>query len=245
MKSLILLLLCLASIAQAQTVQSDFAYKFRNPEAIGFCPGVSLRLLSVSKIKAAFSGGKHGHEALLTQELINSGGVGIYIPHYDLRALVEVGMQTRFDARKSFSYGPSLGQAFDPAIAMMEQIPVRNAEISICISRFDLSALDQNPGVGTDTSFDIGYQIFLTSDTSQGRQTRLVQELRGQATTRTDYSTLITNWDPHGGPLLLANAWPSLNEKFNQFLAPVMNEVADRNLQTVKAELAQVLGGGL
>lgn len=243
MKSI--LSLCVLSFislsARADLLKGDFTYKFQTPQAIGMCDGASIHVLSVNKIGGTFSGGAHGSDVVLNQALADR--FGVFGPRHDLRGTIDSILANHYDVRISFRYGPSLGQAMSPAVRLMEQIPVRNSDISVCISRFDLKHIDQTPGIGTDINWDIGFKVFLNSDTPQGRQTMLVEELGGEFFTRAQFYNVIYDWN-FRCPDLIGHAWPQLNDNFANFLHRVPNQEAEKNLAGIKAELGGLIDGG-
>lgn len=232
------LLIAFSSSAMAWELNPHFVHTLRKPKSIGLCKGTSLRVLSVNRLGATYSEGSHGRDVSLTQAIVSRG-----FRKVDLRATTEAELR-RYDIRGRFRYGQSLGYALDPIVALMEQLEVRNSTTSACISRFDLKKIDQVPGVGSLLHFDLGYKIYLTSDTPWGLKSILVQELRGEYKTRTQYFNLFYDWSiKNRAGQFLDEAWHILDPKLAQFLKPVPNEEANRNLNGIKAELEQILGG--
>lgn len=219
-------------------LQEDFPYKFLAAKSVSLCPGTKIRVLSVGRIHGISPGGDHGKQWLFTDDQLNAMP---FTPKINYRSAMEASF-AGVDIRKTLAYGASLTKSIHPYIQLMEQLPIRHSEISVCISRLDISSYDQNLETGTHALFDLGLQVFLSSDTSQGRQTLLVEELRGQAKAGSNDFYTVINWKVNSTPFLKP-AWNYLNKVLPGFLNEVPNEEASKNRNAISVELGQFFGG--
>jgi hypothetical protein len=253
-KALLPLSLAAAS-ATAGGVDPNFAYDFLNKGGIAYCPGVSLRVLSVGAVGGTDPG---GGQQMYTQDFYNQDHSHTIcfpprhmddverchttnsVPHRDIRADVE-GQLRGFDLSKQ-SFGASLGQLVPDEAALAEQVPVQNGKVEVCVSKLDLVNVSQDLGARTTTiKFEYGFKYSVALDTDNGRQTFLVQEVAGVKTVKSGFANVYASYNPQALPFL-ANSWSDLQQDIAGSLAAVPNAEADAGLAKVKSYLGEYLG---
>jgi len=241
-----------ANASLEEITNPDFAFKIGASPKIPICPGFQARVLSVTSVGATRSGGAHGSNEIWANNQVPEIRVkhwpnnGISIENYmrpvDFRAQIEGGVRG-FDY-STLAIDKSFIGRIDPAIRLMEQIPVRNAVISACMNRFDLVNVTQNYSVGTMVTLDLGYNIYLNYDGPSGeRKSMLVQELRGQTQAQSAFYHVYYDYSPRSLPLV-SNSWPKLSGTFGKFMVPTDNQAAAKNLQGIYDLLSQFLHFG-
>jgi hypothetical protein len=232
----IAILSALSASASAKVLNDDFAYPFLQPAQIGLCPGVNINVNSVGTVGGTYAGGAHGHEIDWTQEMMGRG----FMPRWDIRGMIEGRVRATANVN-ALPFDQSLARTIAMPVALMEQLAVRNAHISACVSRFDMVRVHQIRNVGTDIRYGLGFKIYLSVDSAGGRQTMLVQELNGEKDTRSAFFNLYYNDDPRA-QLFIPQSWPVVQNTFDQFLGTVPNAEAESNLEAVKIELGDYIG---
>ncbi len=129
----------------------------------------------------------------------------------------------------------SLSSIMDSAISFMERKSVRGAVIEICMNRFDIIDLDQD-NYETFIRYGLGFDIYLVINSIDGQEKLLVQNLGGEVKTKGFYRPMYQDRVPQPAALF-EDSWNSVNWEFSQFLKPVWNEEAQKNLIAIKIEL--------
>jgi hypothetical protein len=232
MKTMILAILLAQALMTTSAFADDtFPYTFLNPGRIGPCPDVTPLVFNVESVAATFSGGSNGSDNIWTP--------------IDGRAENEMQAGLQSYPLASLTYPASIAGAIDKSILLTESLALHGAVVSICMSQIDLDDIVQNHTIGSSVTFDISFEVSVTMNTTAGqRETFLVQELRGSAEVKFDYYHVYYDGSCRPQPFI-DKGWPALKaQDFSAFLKPVNNDEANKNLQSVKAELSQYLGSG-
>jgi hypothetical protein len=200
-----------------------------------FCNKVLPNLKSVENVTGTFSGGGSGTDTVINQASFNRGFHKGFKRPRDLRADLEGDVRGGVNF-KTISFDKSLLCAVDNAVVLMEQTKHQNAQMSYCISQFDITRLNISHATNTEVDFDIHVKIFLTVEGAVQNPTFLVQELAGTAKTVTPFAWyyFLSEKRTDG---IIRTAWGQLQGKFDQFFKTVPNEEADENRKKVHAEM--------
>jgi hypothetical protein len=219
----------------SQLANIDHPYQMLSKQGLNFCQDVRPSLKSVENVTITRSGGSHGTDEIINQSIINRGGLGSPgLGWGDLRARMEGVIRGVNYATLSFDN--SLLRAVDNSVVLMEQTKHQNAEMSYCISQFDITRLNMSHATQTQVDLDIHVKIFLTTQGQANNPTFLVQELAGTAKTVTPFYWLYYDATPRPDSLIRL-PWNQLQHKFDQFFKTVPNQEADDNRGKVDEEM--------
>ncbi len=226
--------LTLVAGASAGTINPGYAYDFLSGGKIGYCPGVSARVLSVDVVGATWSGGAHGYEGDFRQSNFPA--------RRDIRADVEGGIRS-FDI-KAQAWDGSLGSIVANEPALMEQLGVRGAKVAVCVSKLDAVRVNQDRAGGangTSIQFDVAVKYFVNLDGPAGPASILVQEVEGSKTVTSPFFDLYYDWSPRA-QIFMQNSWSGLKTDLGASLAPIANPAADQGMSLVRGYLADYIG---
>jgi hypothetical protein len=212
-----------------QAPNYDKQYQMFAKKGLVFCKDVKPNLKKLENFTWAQPGGEHGTDRVLPPNFV--------LPFQgpkDWRAIIE--SQVRGVDYGGISIDSSVLKAIDPTVVLMEQIRYKNAEMSYCISQFDITRLAM--AGQTQVDFDIRIKIFLTLHELEKDTTFQVQELQlTRKTTTPFYTYFYINFDtPRPAPIILG-PWAQFQGHFDQLFTPVANADADQNRKLVHDDL--------
>jgi hypothetical protein len=200
---------------------------------------VKPNVVSVGTVSATRSGGAHGTDEVYSQKSLDS------LPFWrrlKLRDVIE-GAVRGFDFKK-ISFDKSVILAIDPSVVLMEQIKHHNAEMSFCVSRFDITDMNITHQMQATVGYDIRLKVFLTVEGKENNQTLLVQELEldpAKAHAVTRFYHLF--YDGAARPqFAIAEAWNQVfRGHFHEVFRTAKNDEADQNRTKVQNEMNKLL----
>jgi hypothetical protein len=208
----------------------DFNFRYLAGQSVEFCKGITARVLSASTISADIEGGCCGNRMILDANKSLGAFLGNLVPINVLKGNIAA-----FPAR-NFQPGRNLLQAVDPEIALSEQLEPDKAEMIPCIKKFDLSNVSMDPTNGVQADVEVAYEIFLSF---RGRRPGiLVRELAGKTHVRGAFSNYLYIHYDNGRPeALVPQLMKSLNSQPGDFMKPVYNAEAAKNLELVSSQV--------
>jgi hypothetical protein len=217
-----------------QAANIDFRYPMLATNGLKPCEDVKIQLKSVESVSLATGGGGHGFSSLITPDnAYEDLGMRKRV-RYDLRARVEEELRKiRFD---SLSFDKSLLRAIDNAVVLMEQTKYKGAEMSYCVSQFDITRL--NMTANTEVDFDIRVKVFLTAEGLTSSSTFLVQELVAQPKTTSPFYHFYYLDSINPDPVIRV-PWAQFKGKFDRIFRPAPNKEADENLAKVRSAMEE------
>lgn len=224
-----------------QSPNIDHRYQMLATKGLKFCDKVFPILTSVQNISITRSGGCCGTDELINQNSIDKS-TGPSQPGYRWGNL-----HTRIENEiKRVDYTPigfdkSLLKAIDAPVVLMEQTRHQNAEMSYCISQFNLTHINMTHSTNNQIGLNLHLKVFLTTEGTSRNTTFLVQELAGAADLVTPFYFLYYDNTPRPNALIYG-PWSQLQGKFDQFFKPVSNEEADKNRKIVVDEVDRFFG---
>jgi len=213
----------------------DRQYRMLAAKGLKFCEKIRPTLSSVQNVSITRSGGCCGTDEVINQNIIDqhafaSPGAG----WGNLRARIE-GVLGSVDY-SALTLDKSLLKSVNKAVVLMEQTKHQNAEMSYCISQFNVTHLNMTHATQNEIGLDMHLKVFLTVEGKDKNTTFLVQELAGGGDWRTNFYWLYYDGSarPNG---LIFETWKQLQGKFDQLLKPIPNGEADNNRKEVEEEM--------
>lgn len=224
----------IANVAQPDP-NIDRPYRMLATKGLKFCAGTKPNLRSVQNVSVTRSGGCCGTDEIVNQSVIDNANIGSPgLGWGNLRGRVEGAL--RSVDYSALSLDKSILRSINRAVILMEQTKHKNAEMSYCVSQFDVTRLNMTHAMQTEVGLDVHVKVFLTTEGTTGSATFLVQELAGAREWKNPLYHLY--YDGNARPnALIFEPWKQLSGTFDQFLKAIPNGEADTNRKVVEDEI--------
>ena len=217
----------------SQAPNLDNPYQMLATKGLKFCDKVVATLKSVESLTGTYSGGAHGtnriwYPAPPTPGVLSFGNIWKNVRDSTASAI------QGFDYRR-ISFDNSILRVVKNAIVLAEQIKYKGAEMSYCVSQFDVNRLKMDYQQ-TLVDLFIRVQVFLTIHETSHNTTFLVQELTGTAKTVTPPYNLFYDASIRPDNLIL-QPWAQLQAHFDNVFVTSPNEEADSNYKHLEEDM--------